>query len=89
MKFEFDEKKSKSNKEKHGITLKVAESIWDGLYVELKAKTVGEARYMAIGQIKGKLYSCVYTLRGSVVRLISARRSRKSEEGIYNEVIKK
>ena len=33
-------------------------------------------------------HSCVYTVRQDVIRLISARRSRKEEEKIYEERIK-
>lgn len=89
MKFEFDDNKSRTNKAKHGITLDQATQIWASPYVELKAKTVDEPRYMIIGKLDGKLYSCIYTHRGATTRLISARRSRKAEEGIYNEHIKK
>lgn len=89
MKYEYDPQKSTANKIKHGLTLEEASQLWNGLYVELKAKTVGGPRFMIIGKIKGKCYSCIYTNRGTIVRLISARRSRKSEEEIYYEHIQK
>ena len=87
MNFEFDPVKSASNKLKHGISLEYAVEIWGSAYIEVKAKTVGEDRWMAIGKIRDKFYSCVFTIRGSSIRLISARRSRKSEEAIYYENI--
>jgi uncharacterized DUF497 family protein len=87
MKYEYDPKKSASNKEKHGLTLGDAAKLWDNPHVEIKAKTVGEARFMVIGRLNKKCYSCIYTRRGNVVRLISARRSRKSEEEVYYEYI--
>ncbi len=74
MKFEYDKNKSIINKEKHGISLE-------------EAKTIDEPRFMIIGKINGKFYSCIYTMRKEVIRLISARRSRKSEEEIYHENI--
>ena len=89
MKFDFDLNKSIANKEKHGITLDEAKALWSVLSVELKAKTVDEPRFMMIGKIKDKFYSCIYTTRGDVIRLISARRSRKSEEEIYHDYLKK
>lgn len=89
MKFEFDPNKSALNKKKHGIALGEAKALWSCLSVELKAKTVDEPRFMIIGQLGGKFYSCIYTTRGDVIRLISARRSRKSEEEIYHEYFKK
>ncbi|MAZ78020.1 MAG: toxin [Legionellaceae bacterium] len=88
MNFEYDSKKSAANKLKHGIGLEEAQMLWFSPAVEVEAKTVGEPRFMIIGKVKGKFYSCIYTIRGDFIRLISARRSRKSEERIYNEHIK-
>jgi uncharacterized protein len=88
MKFEYDQKKAKTNKSKHGISLEEARELWFVPSVELKARTVDEPRFMIIGKINGKFYSCIYTMRGEVIRLISARRSRKAEEEIYYEHIK-
>ena len=85
MKFDYDPRKSVANKKKHGISLEEAKELWSVLSVEVKAKTVDEPRVMMIGQIKNKFYSCIYTVRGDVIRLISARRSRKSEEEIYHD----
>lgn len=87
MKFEFDNNKSHTNKMKHGISLKAAKSLWSVPGIEIEARTQDEPRYMFIGKIKGKCYSCIFTKRGDVTRLISARRSRPSEEGIYYDHI--
>lgn len=88
MKFEYDPNKSASNKAKHGITLEEAKALWTVPAVELEANTVDEPRFMIVGKIGSKSYSCIYTTRGDVIRLISARRSRKSEEAIYHEYVK-
>ncbi|MDX2346177.1 MAG: BrnT family toxin [Legionella sp.] len=64
-------------------SLEDAKALWSVLSVEVKAKTVDEPRTMIIGKIRNKFYSCIYTVRGDVTRLISARRSRESEEEIY------
>ncbi len=88
MKFEYDQKKSMSNKTKHGLSLDEAKALWLSSFVEIEANTLGEPRFMVIGKIKKKLHSCIYTVRGDVIRLISARRSSKSEEKIYDEHIK-
>ncbi len=88
MKFEYDARKSYTNKAKHGTSLNQAASLWYALGVEVETRSTDEKRWMRIGQIKGKCYSCIYTLRGVTARLISARRSRKSEEAIYYEQIK-
>ena len=88
MEFEFDKNKSVSNKQKHGINLEEASALWAAPHIEI-AKTLDEPRFMVIGKVHGKFYSCVYTTRGvGIIRLISARRSRKAEEVIYHEPIK-
>lgn len=88
MVFEYDPRKSAINKEKHGISLEQAKALWDSPAVQVKARTVDEPRFMLIGKLDNKFYSCIYTFRGSTIRLISARRSRKSEEEIYHENVK-
>ena len=89
MEFEFDKNKSASNKQKHGISLEEAKALWATPHIEVEARTLDEPRFIIIGKIHDKFYSCVYTIRGiGVIRLISARRSRKSEEVIYHEHIK-
>lgn len=87
MNFEFDPEKSKVNQEKHGISLIEAEQLWQVPAIEIQAKTVDEPRYMIIGKLNEKCYSCIYTLRGDKIRLISARRSRKAEEQLYDDHI--
>jgi hypothetical protein len=90
MKFEYDLNKSDSNQKKHGISLEKAKALWFGPYVEIAARTLDEPRFMIIGKLNTVFYSCIYTTRGEdVIRLISARRSRKSEEAIYYEYIKR
>lgn len=85
--FEFDNQKNKSNRDKHGISLDDATVLWSVPTVIVEARTVDEPRYMIIGRVKRKLYSCIYTVRGDTIRPISARRSRKSEEKIYYEYV--
>lgn len=86
MKFEYDPNKSAINLQKHGLSLEEAKVLWSAPHIEVAAKTVDEPRFMIIGEIKNKLYSCIYTTRGTgIIRLISARRSSKSEETIYHD----
>lgn len=89
MRFEFDPQKSENNLKKHGISLEEAKELWLIPAVEIEARTVDEPRWMTIGMIKGKIYSCIYTKRGETLRLISARRSRNEEEAIYHEAVKR
>ncbi len=84
MNFEFDPKKSKSNKEKHGIDFVEAQALWDNPdLIEIPAKTTDEPRYMVIGKIKDKHWSGIITSRDENIRIISIRRSRTEEIEIY------
>jgi len=84
MEFEFDPKKSNSNKQKHGLDFYEAQALWkDSYLIEIPVQTIDEPRYLVIGTIDGKLWSGVITYRGDKIRIISARRSRKEEVEIY------
>ena len=65
--FEFDERKSRINKLKHGI---------DSMHHH-------ESRSLVIGRIGGRHGTAVITRRGDRVRLISVRRSRVKEIARY------
>ena len=84
--FEFDPKKSLVNKAKHGISFEEAKALWlDPQLTEIEARTVGEPRFLLIGNIEGKCWSAVVTYRGSKIRIISVRRSREEERRLYEE----
>ena len=82
--FEYDNNKSTSNLKKHGIDFVSAQELWaDPELIELKVKSEGEPRFLIIGLIAKKHWSAVITYRGSAIRIISVRRSRKKEVGLY------
>jgi uncharacterized DUF497 family protein len=61
-----------------------SQKLWtDFNLVEIKAKTIDEDRFIAIGKIENKHWSAVYTYSNKKIRLISVRRSRKEEIEIY------
>jgi len=43
----------------------------------------GEARFIATGEIAGRLHVCVDTLRGDAYRIISLRRANRRETNAY------
>jgi len=84
MEFEFDHKKSESNKRKHGIDFYEAQKLWDDTdFIEIPVKTSDEPRFIVIGKISGKYWSGVITYRNEKIRIISVRRARKEEVDIY------
>ncbi len=82
--FEYDNKKSTSNLKKHGIDFVAAEELWlDPDLLEVQAKSEDEPRFLVIARIANKHWSAVITHRGSTIRIISVRRSRKTEVELY------
>jgi len=82
--FEYDEAKSKANKEKHGIDFEEAQVLWqnkehfvfDSVYIN------SEWRHLLVGLIDGVCYVVVFTMREDNIRIISVRRCRKNEKGL-------
>ena len=84
MEFEFDSRKSESNKRKHGIDFVEAQALWvDPDRIEVPANTQIEKRLVLTGKIEGAHWSAVFTLRGERTRIISVRRARKQEVKEY------
>ncbi len=84
MEFEFDDKKSKANKKKHGIDFIEVQEIWgDPEHIEIPARTEDEPRHLVIGKIGEKCWSDIVTFGTTKIRIISVRRSRKEEIDIY------
>jgi uncharacterized DUF497 family protein len=84
MEFQFDERKSRVNKRKHGIDFVEAQAIWDDPdRIEIPAKTIDKERFLIIGEISDKYWSTIITYRNEIIRIISVRRSRKEEIEIY------
>lgn len=84
--FEWDGVKAASNLAKHEVSFDyVARVFLDDarLIADTTRGIDGEERGKATGLIDGKLYTAVYTMRGTVCRIISARRSNRSEERSY------
>jgi uncharacterized DUF497 family protein len=84
MEFEFDPRKSRSNKKKHGIDFNEAQALWDDLdLIVVPARTSDESRYLVVGRIGETHWSGVITYREDRIRIISIRRSRDEEIKIY------
>jgi uncharacterized DUF497 family protein len=88
MEIEFDPVKDRTNLEKHGIGLDAALSIFATPSVEWPSldRRHGERRYIAVGLIGGAEFTCIFTMRGLVARIISVRRSRDEERDRFWKV---
>ena len=86
--FEWDEEKRQNNIGKHGIDFFRAKEIWRGPVLEMRSNQIhNEDRYIAIGTIEGIVIAVVYTWRGPIKRLISARKARKNEKENYENAV--
>ena len=87
MKFEYDEKKSQINKEKHNIDFVEAQKLWqDEEALVIPANIVdNEIRYALISKILTKCFVVIFTIREDINRIISVRRCRKNEEKNYEK----
>jgi uncharacterized DUF497 family protein len=84
MNFEFDQQKSISNQEKHGIDFLEAQYLWlDPERIVIPARTLDEVRYLMIARINNVFWSAIYTSRGNTIRIISVRKARQNEKEIY------
>ena len=89
LQFEWDGKKSQSNKRKHGIAFEEASTIFsDPLSITIHdpAHSIGEDRFITIGRsINDKLIVVVHTERDDIIRIISARKATRNEKGQYEQ----
>ena len=84
MNFEFDPKKSETNKLKHGIDFVKAQELWNDLdLLEIPVKTADEPRFIVIGKIDERDWTGIITYRNNNLRIISVRRSRNEEIELY------
>ena len=83
--FEYDQTKSQTNQQKHGINFIEAKQLWeDDNLLEFPARKVeNEERFFAIGIINQKYWTAVITYRTDIIRIISVRRSRTEEIKVY------
>jgi uncharacterized DUF497 family protein len=86
MKFEWDENKRRSNKEKHGIDFETATQLWDDNdRIEIQTLFPGENRNILIARLEKILWAAIFTERGDAIRIISVRRARSKEAKLYEQ----
>ena len=86
MKFEWDEKKSRANKSKHGIDFNTAAELWsDPDRIEIQTNFSNENRNALIAKIGDKLWTAIFTRRQDAIRIISVRWARKKEAKLYEQ----
>jgi len=83
--FEWDTGKELNNIRKHGISFTEAETaLEDEHAVTIEDDYPIETRFITLGiDETGRVLVVVYTYRGEVIRIISARKATSAERAIY------
>ena len=86
MRFDFERANRRDVKQKHGVSLKEAQEIFDQVYV-VDQKSDSPEQFRAIGWCRGRLCSVIYEIKrdsdGEYYRLVTAWTSTKEEEQSY------
>jgi uncharacterized protein len=85
--FEWDQEKSEKNFIERGFDFEYACGIFDGDIIERDdtRRDYAERRVIAIGEVDEEIYVIVYTPRGQVRRIISARPASRRERDAYHK----
>jgi uncharacterized DUF497 family protein len=88
MDFEWDSAKEQVNRKKHGVDFRTAAKVFlDPHVIEFDdLGATGELRFSAIGLVDDRMLFVTYTMRGDVVRIISARGAEPHEKRKYHEI---
>jgi uncharacterized DUF497 family protein len=86
MEFEWDPDKNEANIRKHSISFAGASRVLAGTTYRERSDREGEQRWIAVGPYEGRLVTVVYTRRGEIYRIISARRAREHERRKYRQI---
>ena len=90
LRFEWDERKSASNKKKHGVSFEEAETVFydDRAILAEDPDEEDEDRFVLLGLSAGlrTLVVChCYRAEDSVIRIISARKAHREERRDYDK----
>jgi hypothetical protein len=86
--FAWDEGKAAKNYAAHGVSFEAARDVFkDPFAIEWldDREPYGEDRFVIIGMVQGRLLYVAYTMRGDVIRIISARGAEPYEKRRYHE----
>lgn len=81
MDVEFDAAKDITNLAKHGVSLAIGRIVLEHRVGDVRDPRDygGEVRRIAFGIVAGRLFVCVYTMRGGTHRIISVRKGNQRE----------
>ncbi|ANB36013.1 uncharacterized DUF497 family protein [Rhodovulum sulfidophilum] len=85
MRIEFDQSKRDSTLEARGLDMADAAEVFDGPHMTVEDDRIayGEARFITIGFMSGRMVVLVWTERGRARRIISMRKANGREQKAY------
>lgn len=86
--FDWDDAKAARNFHAHKITFEMARDVFSDPFVIEWAddgQCEGEQRFAALGMVENRVLFVAYTLRGDVIRIVSARRAGPFERRRYHD----
>jgi uncharacterized protein len=85
MQFEWDQAKHDWTRRSRGFGFDTAARVFEGPTHEFpdERRDYGEVRMVALGLVEGEVLVVVYTDRGDVRRIISARRANRKERELW------
>ena len=87
MDYEWDETKAQTNRRDHGIDFADAATVFeDDVALTASDDASHEERFVTLGMdAVGRLLVVVYTWRGDLIRIISARKATRTERRYYEK----
>ncbi|MCE8438349.1 BrnT family toxin [Rhodovulum sulfidophilum] len=85
MRIEFDQSKRDNTLEARGLDMADAAEVFDGPHMTVEDDRIdyGEARFITIGFMLGRMVVLVWTERGRARRIISMRKANGREQKAY------
>ncbi|MBA3448660.1 MAG: BrnT family toxin [Pseudaminobacter sp.] len=84
--FEWDENKRLSNFQKHDIDFPDAALSLLQAHLESPSNRQGERRTKAICRTSERIVIVIFTMRGKICRIISARRADRNDQRKYRQI---
>ncbi len=90
MDYEWDEHKRIANQRRHKVDFATVEKFnWEtAILIEDDRRDYGEIRYRAMGLIGIRVHALVFTMRDSIVRVISLRKATRREVKNYDKSLR-
>jgi uncharacterized DUF497 family protein len=91
LRFEWDRRKNRLNRSKHGVTFEEAESVFfddNALLIEDPDHSEQEERFVLLGfsfRLRVLVVCHCYRRGGDVIRIISARKADPAERQLYTQ----